>query len=58
MRPVLDQRVVTHDDDTETADLYETGEMRVTRKTGNRYGIRYKEALALECAYLRSRLSS
>jgi len=24
---------------------------------GNRYGIRYEEALALECAYLRSRLS-
>lgn len=26
-------------------------------KAGSRYGIRYEEALALECAYLRSRLS-
>jgi hypothetical protein len=27
------------------------------RDQGNRYGIRYEEALALECAYLRSRLN-
>lgn len=27
------------------------------RPAGNRYGIRYEEALALECAYLRSRLN-
>lgn len=32
-----------------------TGEKKVT-PAGNRYGIRYEEALALECAYLRSRL--
>jgi len=29
-----------------------------TRVAGNRYGIRYEEALALECAYLRSRLGA
>lgn len=28
------------------------------RAAGSRYGIRYEEALALECAYLRSKLSS
>jgi hypothetical protein len=30
----------------------------VTREAGNRYGVRYEEALALECAYLRSRLGN
>lgn len=37
----------------------ETGEqvlMSEARPAGNRYGVRYDEALALECAYLRSRL--
>jgi hypothetical protein len=29
-----------------------------TRPSGNRYGIRYEEALALECAYLRSKLNA
>lgn len=29
-----------------------------TRTAGNRYGIRYEEALALECAYLRSRMGA
>ena len=58
VRPVLQQRIVIHDDGTETTELYETGETRVTRAAGNRYGIRYEEALALECAYLRSRLSA
>jgi hypothetical protein len=28
------------------------------REAGSRYGVRYEEALALECAYLRSRLSA
>lgn len=31
-----------------------TGERRLIAEAGNRYGIRYEEALALECAYLRS----
>lgn len=29
---------------------------KLVRAAGNRYGIRYEEALALECAYLRSKL--
>jgi hypothetical protein len=33
-----------------------TGEMSLVKKAGNLYGIRYEEALALECAYLRSRI--
>jgi hypothetical protein len=32
------------------------GEMKLVREAGNLYAIRYEEALALECAYLRSRL--
>jgi hypothetical protein len=32
------------------------GEKRIVVPAGDRYGIRYEEALALECAYLRSRL--
>lgn len=36
----------------------ETGEvMQEAREAGNRYGLRYDEALVLECAYLRSRLN-
>jgi hypothetical protein len=34
-----------------------TGEKKLVKAAGNRYGIRYEEALALECAYLRSKLS-
>ena len=34
-----------------------TGEKKLVNAAGNRYGIRYEEALALECAYLRSQLS-
>lgn len=48
MTPVLD------------ADGNETGEIKVVRPSksaGDRYGIRYEEALALECAYLRSKLA-
>ena len=33
-----------------------TGNIVLTMASGNRYGIRYEEALALECAYLRSKL--
>ena len=28
----------------------------VVKEAGNQYGIRYEQALALECAYLRSKL--
>jgi hypothetical protein len=34
-----------------------TGEKRLIRAAGNGYSIRYDEALALECAYLRSKLT-
>jgi len=34
-----------------------TGEKKLINAAGSRYGIRYEEALALECAYLRSQLS-
>jgi hypothetical protein len=33
-----------------------TGEKRLIRAAGAEYGIRYDEALTLECAYLRSKL--
>lgn len=36
---------------------YDTGEKRLITAAGNRYGIRYEEALVLECAYLRSMLN-
>lgn len=36
----------------------ETGEMKTVVMVHDRYGIRYEEALALECAYLRSRLNN
>lgn len=35
---------------------YDEWEADDTQPAGNRYGIRYEEALALECAYLRSKL--
>lgn len=38
------------------ADGVPTGEKRLTVAAGEAYGIRYEEALALECAYLRSKL--
>lgn len=38
--------------------LQGNGEKRIAVPAGNRYGIRYEEALALECAYLRSKLGA
>jgi hypothetical protein len=38
------------------ADGVPTGEKRLTVAAGESYGIRYEEALALECAYLRNQL--
>lgn len=35
-----------------------TEEKRIVTHAGDRYGIRYEEALALECAYLRNKLES
>lgn len=57
---VIGQREVEKFDENgvgtiETED-YVTGEKRLVRHAGNRYGIRYEEALALECSYLRSKI--
>lgn len=44
--------------DAVEAEIDETGEVYAPAvEAGNRYGIRYEEALALECAYLRSKLA-
>lgn len=43
--------------DAQTEDKDENGHItRQAQEAGNRYGVRYEEALALECAYLRSKL--
>lgn len=39
--------------DEEVEEVYETGELREVSPAGNRYGIRYEEALALEAALMR-----
>ena len=43
-------------DGTISKTLQANGEKRLVVPAGNRYGVRYEEALALECAYLRSKL--
>jgi hypothetical protein len=59
-RPVLDAEgsPVLNDDGTPKVETYDTGEQRLVLAAGNRYGVRYEEALALECAHLRSRLGA
>lgn len=55
-----DVEVVTVDEDgneSKTTETRATGEKRLVRPAGNMYGIRYEEALVLECAYLRSKLN-
>jgi hypothetical protein len=53
---VLQEVDVTLDDGTIVKGAEPTGEKRIVRQTGNRYGIRYEQALSLECAYLRSKI--
>lgn len=53
--PVPATRTVVDEDGNEYEQEYVTGEMRLARAAGNRYGIRYDEAIVLECAYLRSK---
>ena len=53
---VLEEVNVTLDDGTIVKGAKPTGEKRVVLQSGNRYGIRYEQALALECAYLRSKI--
>ena len=59
--PVVEMREVASLDDkgiptTEMREI-ETGEVRLVRPAGNRYGIRYEEAFALESALMRRELS-
>lgn len=51
--------ILCYDEWDEKEEKYEDGVgiVQQFQAAGNRYGIRYEEALALECAYLRSRLS-
>ena len=53
---VLEEVNVTLDDGTIVKGAKPTGEKRIVLQSGNRYGIRYEQALALECAYLRSKI--
>ena len=53
---VLAEEPYVDDEGEEQIKYIPTGEKKVIREAGNRYGIRYEEALALECAYLRSKL--
>lgn len=56
IQDVLEEFEVTLEDGTVVKGAKPTGEKRVLMKAGNRYGIRYEEALALEAAYLRSQV--
>ena len=51
--------ILCYDEWEEQEEKYEDGVgiVQQFQAAGNRYGIRYEEALALECAYLRSRLT-
>jgi hypothetical protein len=53
-KEVLEKNPVTGVEEVKV--IKETVKKLVT-EAGNRYGIRYEEALALECAYLRSKLA-
>jgi hypothetical protein len=54
---VLEETDVTLENGTVVKGAKPTGKKRVVLQAGNRYGIRYEQALALECAYLRSKLN-
>jgi hypothetical protein len=54
---VMEQQIVTDENGLESSVFAPTGEKRLVQKAGQRYGIRYEEALVLECAYLRSKLT-
>lgn len=51
--PVFSSKIEVNEFGEQIEKIYETGELRLKNKAGNRYGIRYDEALVLECAYLR-----
>lgn len=54
--PVMGLREIVIEGETYEEE-YDTGETRLVIAAGSRYGIRYEEALALECAFLRWKLS-
>lgn len=54
---VMEEIDVVLKDGSTVKNFVPTGEKRVVKKAGNAYGIRYDQALALECAYLRSLIS-
>ena len=55
---VLEEKEITDSEGNKSKVLVKTGERIQTQKAGNRYGVRYEQALALECAYLRSKLGA
>ena len=55
---VLVEVEVQNSDGSISKVLQGNGEKRISAPAGDRYGIRYEEALALECAYLRSKLGA
>lgn len=54
---VIDQEEVLDAEGNVVTPEQKHTEQRLITAAGDRYGIRYEEALALECAYLRNRLS-
>jgi hypothetical protein len=55
---VLVEVEVPNSDGSLSKVLQGNGEKQILMPAGDRYGIRYEEALALECAYLRSKLGA
>lgn len=55
---VLVEVEVQNSDGSISKVLQGNGEKRIVVPAGDRYGIRYEEALALECAYLRNKLGA
>jgi hypothetical protein len=55
---VLAEQEITDAEGNKSKVLVKTGERIQTQKAGNLYGVRYEQALALECAYLRSKLGA
>ena len=53
---VLEEKEITDSEGNKSKALVKTGERTQIQKAGNRYGVRYEQALALECAYLRSKI--
>jgi hypothetical protein len=55
---VLVEQEITDAEGRSVKTLVKTGQRIQTQKAGNRYGVRYEQALALECAYLRSKIKA